>query len=36
MYAAIVLINTEIGTVPQVAEALAEMEEVHQVYSSRI
>ncbi len=33
MYAAIVLINTEIGTVPQVAEALAEMEEVHQVYS---
>ena len=33
MYAAIVLINTEIGTVPQVAETLAEMDEVHQVYS---
>lgn len=33
MYAAIVLINTDIGMVPQVAEALAEMLPVQQVYS---
>jgi DNA-binding Lrp family transcriptional regulator len=33
MYAAIVLINTDIGKVPDVAEALAEMEHVEQVYS---